>query len=263
MHAFETLNIPEHHVGIHWFGQSSFAFKSAAGTIIHVDPYFPHERTPDRFIHPKPPIVEAELETHYVILTHDHGDHTCIESIERIHRAFPTCQYIGPPESMANLRKNGIPEDLLTEVTAGDSQQMVDVGAKVVWAKPPEGDADAGIKAPDVQHLGYVLTFGSVILWVSGDPINNFADHDEILTTISMHDPDIGIVTTHPSEGEFPFFPGAVETAFKLGLRVVIPAHYQCFTNRYFDPSEFVTSFPEDGPFPIVLPYNSAIVYPE
>ena len=43
MHAFETLNIPMHHVGIHWFGQSSFAFKSSAGTIIQVDPYFPHE----------------------------------------------------------------------------------------------------------------------------------------------------------------------------------------------------------------------------
>ena len=262
MHAFESLNIPEHHVGIHWFGQSSYAFKSAADTIIQVAPYFPHERTPDRFIHPDPPLVEAELETHYVILTHNHGDHTCIESIDRIYRAFPTCQYIGPPESIQNLRENGIPEDLRTEVTAGDTQTLTDVTAHVVWAKPPSGDPEADIKAPDVQHLGYVLKFGSVILWVSGDPINNFADRDEILTTISMHDPDIGILTTHPSEGEFPFFPGAVETAFKLGLRVVIPAHSLCFTTRNYDPSEFVNAFPEDGPFPGGLPYNSAIVYP-
>ena len=150
----------------------------------------------------------------------------------------------------------------MTEVTAGKTKHLGDVTADVVWAKPPEGDPESGIDPLNVQHLGYVLTFGAAILWISGDPINNFADQDEILSTISRHDPDIGIITTHPSEGEFPFFPGAVETALKLGLRVVIPAHYQCFTKRNYDPSEFVTAFPEAGPFPLVLPYNSAIVHP-
>jgi L-ascorbate metabolism protein UlaG (beta-lactamase superfamily) len=46
MHAFEKLKIPENNLGIHWFGQNSFALKDSAGTILMVDPYFPRERPP-------------------------------------------------------------------------------------------------------------------------------------------------------------------------------------------------------------------------
>ena len=38
MHAFETLNVPKYRIGIHWFGQRTFAFKSSAGTITQVNP---------------------------------------------------------------------------------------------------------------------------------------------------------------------------------------------------------------------------------
>ena len=41
MHPFEDLTVRDGTVGIHWFGQSSFAIKDATGTIIQVDPYFP------------------------------------------------------------------------------------------------------------------------------------------------------------------------------------------------------------------------------
>ena len=51
MHPFEDLEIPDGHVGIHWFGQSSFGLKSTGGTIIQVDPYYPRERPADNFIH--------------------------------------------------------------------------------------------------------------------------------------------------------------------------------------------------------------------
>ncbi len=30
MHAFETLAVPMGHIGIHWFGQNSYALKDAA-----------------------------------------------------------------------------------------------------------------------------------------------------------------------------------------------------------------------------------------
>ena len=61
MHTFETLSVPANAVGIHWFGQNSFALKDTAGTIVQIDPYFPRERSPERFVHTEPPLDEAEL----------------------------------------------------------------------------------------------------------------------------------------------------------------------------------------------------------
>lgn len=262
MHPFASIYVPPDHVGIHWFGQSSFAFKSGGDTVIQCDPYFPHDRPADQFIHPDPPLNEAELPTDFVILTHDHGDHTSMESIYRIHEAYPECRYVGPPESVANLLENGIPQDLTTDVTANDTTDLADVKAHVVWAKPPEGVPDDNIAPPDVQHLGYVLSFGVTNLYLSGDPINTFANHDNLISPIAALKPDIGILTTHPSEGEFPFFAGSVETAFKLGLRTAVPAHYQCFVARNYDPDDYIQMFPEDGPLPLIIPYNKSLVYP-
>ena len=79
MHPFEDIRVAAGTVGIHWFGQSSFALKDSQGTIVQVDPYFPRERPAERYVHPRPPLHEAALRTDFILLTHNHGDHTCIE----------------------------------------------------------------------------------------------------------------------------------------------------------------------------------------
>lgn len=152
MHPFNTLEVSEHKVGIHWFGQSTFALKHPDGTVVQIDPYYPTERPTDRFIHAEPPLDETTLKTDYVLLTHNHGDHTCIESLQRIHATFPDCRYIGPPESISNMIDNGLPEDLMTEVTAHDVATLGSMVAHVVWAKPPQGAPDDDIKPPDVPN---------------------------------------------------------------------------------------------------------------
>ena len=263
MHSFEALEIPDNTVGIHWFGQSSFALKHPDGTLVQTDPYFPTERPADRFLHAEPPLDESTLKTDCVLLTHNHGDHTCIESLLRIHAAFPHCRFVGPPESVASMKTSGIPEGLLTEVTAGDTAKYETITAHTVWAKPPGGAPEDGINPPDVQHLGYVVEIGPIRVYISGDPINTFPRYEELITPIAALRPDIGLLTTHPGEGEFPFFDGSVDMALKLGLEAVVPAHYQCFVKRTYDPNEWADLFPEDGPRPIIIPYNSAAVYPE
>lgn len=262
MHAFESLSVPQGHIAIHWFGQSSFALKQPDGTIVQTDPYFPRERPADRFVHAEPPLDESTLKTDFVLLTHDHGDHTCVASLMRIHAAFPECHYVGPPESVARMAEAGIPDGLLHEVTAGDAVELGTMKATAVWAKPPQGDPDAGIKAPDVQHLGYVVEAGPVRVYVSGDPINTFADHDELIDPIAELKPHIGLLTTHPAEGEFPFFAGSIETALKLGLEAAVPAHYSCFATRDYDPEAWADGFPDQGPVPLIIPYDGSVIYP-
>ena len=261
MHAFAALKVPDRAVGIHWFGQSSFALKDAAGTVVQVDPYFPAQRPPERYIHAVPPLDETTLPTNYVLLTHNHRDHTWPESLLRIHASFPNCRFVGPAESMDNLREHSVPESQLTTVETGASMALGTVVAHVVWAKPPGGAPQDGIEPPDVTHLGYVVEIGGVRVYISGDPINTFADHDELLAPIVALRPDIGFLTTHPNEGEFPFFDGSVKTALKLGLKAAVPAHYACFVKRTYDPQEWAARFPADGPQTIIIPYNQATVY--
>jgi L-ascorbate metabolism protein UlaG (beta-lactamase superfamily) len=261
MHPFASLAVPQHAVGIAWFGQSSFALKDSAGTVIQLDPYFPHERPEERYIYSESPLDETTLPTDYVLLTHNHRDHTWPESLLRIHGAFPICRFVGPVESMQNLREHGIPEELMTVVTADDIVSLGTMRAHVVWAKPPEGAPEDGIAAPDVDHLGYVIEAGGVRVYVSGDPINTFAEHDELIQPIATLKPDIGLLTTHPNEGEFPYFDGSVATANKLGLRTAVPAHYACFVKRDYDPAEWAAGFDEGDPEPLIIPFKGSVVY--
>lgn len=261
MHPFAGLSVPSGALGIHWFGQSSFAFKDAAGTVVQVDPYFPTERPSDRFIHSQPPLDEATLPTDVVLLTHNHRDHTWPDSCVKIHQAFPACRFVGPVESIDNLRQSGIAADRLLTVNAGERHDLGNVVVHVVYAKPPAGDPAQGIKPPDVQHFGFVVEMGGVRAYLSGDPINTFADHASLTEPVAALRPDIGFLTTHPDEGEFPFFAGSVKMAQQTGLKTAVPAHYQCFVKRNYDPQAWAASFPVDGPELLIIPYNRAVVY--
>jgi L-ascorbate metabolism protein UlaG (beta-lactamase superfamily) len=261
MHSFESLVVPAGAVGIHWFGQSSYALKDAAGAIVQVDPYFPRERPPERYLYAEPPLDETTLRTDFVLLTHNHRDHTWPESLLRIHGAFSHCRFAGPIESIANLREQGLPEDRLVTVSAGETVALGSMTAHAVWAKPPQGAPEDGIQPPDVQHLGYVVEAGGVRVYLSGDPLHTFADKDELIAPIAALHPDIGLLTTHPSEGEFPFFAGSVKMAQRLGLKTAAPSHYQCFVKRNYDPQAWAAAFPAGGPELLIIPFNRAVVY--
>lgn len=261
MHPFEDLVIPPKSLGIHWFGQSSFGLKSPEGTIVLTDPYFPRHRPPDQFIHPTSPLDEAFLHTDFVVLTHNHGDHTCLETIGRIDAAHPDVCFIGPPESAAALREAGIRQAAITSVTAGDKAAMGSMTVHTVWAKPPEGVPGDNIEPPDVQHLAFVVDSGGVRLFVSGDPINTFANHESLLKPIRDLQPEVGLLTNHPTEGEFPFFDGSAKMANELGLKTAVPAHYGCFVRRDYDPHEWARHLPPDGPKALIVPYNQSVIY--
>jgi L-ascorbate metabolism protein UlaG (beta-lactamase superfamily) len=99
-------------------------------------------------------------------------------------------------------------------------------------------------------------------LYFTGDAINTFGDLDELIAPIAAAQPDIGFLTTHPTEGEFPFFEGSVRLARKLGLKTAVPSHYACFVKRTFDPREWAALLPADGPRPLIIPWNSNVIYP-
>ncbi len=279
MHPLVDLEVPEGAVAVHWFEQSSFALKDAAGTIVQIDPYFPRERPADRFIHTEPPLDESALPTDFVLLTHAHGDHTCSESIRRIWETSDATRFVGPEESVRQISaETDIASTNISEIRAGESAVLNSLTVHAVYAKPPDGDASADIAPPDVTHLGYViLTKNSrpsesigrrvlgqsngVTLYFSGDPINNFAEHDALVAAVAAHKPDIGFLTNHPTEGEFPFYDGCVKMATRIGLTHAVPVHRACFVTRDYDPNEWALNFPSGGPEPLIIERNSHIIF--
>lgn len=263
MHPLASLQVEFGSVAIHWFEQSTFAVKDSHGTTMMVDPYFPTERPASSFKYSTPPLDESTLPLNYVLLTHNHGDHTCPESLIRIHESFPDVQYIGPSESTENIANSTpIPSEQVTTINAGDEVNMGTMTAHVVYAKAPEGDPDQNILPPDVAHLGFVVRCGEIGIYFSGDVFNTFALRDDLVDEVVSHEPDIGFLTNHPDEGEFPFFEGSVEMAMKIGLKHVCPAHYECFVSRDYDPQEWAAGFPQPGPKPLIIPRNTHIIYP-
>ncbi|MEZ4735955.1 MAG: MBL fold metallo-hydrolase [Caldilineaceae bacterium] len=262
MHPFIELAVPAGAVAIHWFEQSSFALKNSAGKLALIDPYFPHERPAERFIHATPPVAEADLPVDVVILTHDHMDHTHPETLRRVKAANPAVQMIGPQESIRRVvAEVGLPEAQTTVVAAGDKLTGDGFTIHVVYAKPPAGDPAAAIKPPDVTHLGYVIESDGRRLYFTGDPINTFADHAELVGAVAALNPDLGFMTTHPTEGEFPFFPGCVKMAQGIGLKYVVPVHRACFVKRDYDPQIWAGHFGPADPKPVIMAHNSHLLY--
>jgi L-ascorbate metabolism protein UlaG (beta-lactamase superfamily) len=263
MHFLANLKVPAGHVAIHWFEQSSFAVKNSPGTIVQVDPYFLRNRPAEKFIHPEPALDESQLPTDYVLLTHSHSDHTCSESIGRIWQAYPQTQFIGPDESINKiLAETSVSADHTKVIQAGESAALGAMTVYAVYAKLPTGDPTANIPPPDVTHLGYVLEADGVRLYFSGDPINTFAEQDELVQAVATLKPDIGFLTSHPTEGEFPFYDGCVKMAQRIGLKHAVPAHRACFVKRDYDPQEWAAQFPAEGPKPLIIPRDSHIIYP-
>jgi L-ascorbate metabolism protein UlaG (beta-lactamase superfamily) len=263
MHPLTDLAVSAGQVAVHWYEQASFAIKDSQGTIVLIDPYSPHNRPAERFIHAEPPMDESQLAANYVLLTHDHGDHTNPETIERLYQAYPEAQYVGPEESIKRiLSSTPVPADHTRTIRAGDSLNLGAMTVHALYAKPPNGDPAADIKPPDVTHLGYVLAVEGLRLYFSGDPINTFPEHDELVEPVAALKPDLGFLTNHPSEGEFPFFAGCVKMAQRVGLKHAVPAHRACFVKRDYDPNEWAAQFPEGEPEPLIIPRNSYIIYP-
>ena len=262
MHPLVELKVPEGSIAVHWFEQSSFALKDSAGTIVQIDPYFPRERPADRFIHTKPPLDESVLPTDFVLLTHAHGDHTCPESIRRMWQTSSETRFVGPEESVRQITaETDVAPANVSEIRAGESTTLNGLTVHAVYAKPPDGDASADIAPPDVTHLGYVIVSNGVVLYFSGDPINNFAEHDALISAVAAHKPDIGFLTNHPTEGEFPFYDGCVKMATRIGLKHAVPVHRACFVTRDYDPNEWAAQFPSGGPEPLIIERNSHIIY--
>ena len=261
-HPLVDFPVPEGSAAVHWFEQASYAVKDHAGRITMLDPYFPHSRPPDTFIHGEPPLDESDLPVDAVLLTHSHSDHTCSETIGRIRRSSPRADFLGPPESLAKIRQEaGVDPGRLLVMNAGDRRSLGSTTVYAVLSKAPEGDPQEGIEAPDVAHLGYVVDTGGVRLYFSGDLMRTFPHREDLLKTVADLHPHVGFLTSHPTEDEFPDFAGSALMAGRIGLVTAVPGHYACFVKRDYDPQSWASHFSGMSVGTRIVPRNSRFLF--
>ena len=157
-----NAEVPARGVRLYWLGQAGFAFRTARGRRIFLDPYLSDacERLAG-FKRLSPPALRAEeVEADWVILTHEHADHLDPDTIPVIARNNPACRFAVPAGCMAGLEEAGVTPERRVRL---EPNRPHDLGDLVVHTVP----ADHGDLSPSA--LALVLDFGGTRVMVTGD----------------------------------------------------------------------------------------------
>ncbi|MGB2614806.1 MAG: MBL fold metallo-hydrolase [Phycisphaerae bacterium] len=166
MHSLELdmgqVAVPAGGVRLYWLGQAGFAFRTAAGRRIFLDPYLSDacERLHGFKRLSLPAMAAHEVEAEWVILTHEHTDHLDPDAIPEIARHNPACRFAGPVGCAAGLEQAGVPAARRLVL---EPNRRHDLGDLVVHTVP----ADHGDLSPTA--LALVLDFGGVRVMATGD----------------------------------------------------------------------------------------------
>ena len=113
--------LPIGSVRLYWLGQAGFAFRTATGRRILLDPYL--SDACERLFGFKrlslPALRAEEIEADWVILTHEHADHLDPDAIPVIARRNPACRFAGPMGCVAGLEQAGVKGEEVSEVILG------------------------------------------------------------------------------------------------------------------------------------------------
>lgn len=154
--------MPAGGVRMRWLGQAGFAFRTAAGRRIFLDPYL--SDACERMFGFKrlslPAVRAGEVTADWVLLTHEHADHLDPDALPEIARRNPGCRFAGPSACMVGLEQAGVPVDRRVLLDPNRAHDLGDLKVHTVQA----GHGDLSPTA-----LSMVLDFGGVRVMAVGD----------------------------------------------------------------------------------------------
>lgn len=226
-------------LAIFWLGGAAFAFKTASGRIVYVDPYlsdsldhyYSWKRLPSSPILVSPVQVVADL----VLTTHAHEDHLDPESIPAIAQASRAI-LAGPTMCVQAMRLWQIPADRVVEINRGESKIIADVPVLAVLAHHV---SPAGAQTPDA--VGYVLDLEGVRVYHTGDTL-----YHPDLQAVKSQQPNVLLVCINGQYGNMT--PAeAARLTHEIEPAVVIPMHWGLVAENTADPTDFVTALAGTG----------------
>jgi L-ascorbate 6-phosphate lactonase len=149
-------------VRMYWLGQAGFAFLTAAGKRVYLDPYL--SDACERLFGFKrlslPAIAADKVVADWVVLTHEHADHLDPDAIPVIAERNPKCRFAAPAGCTAGLEQAGIPATRRVLLEPNRRHELGDVAVHAVSAD--HGDLSA-------TALTLLLDFGGARVLATGD----------------------------------------------------------------------------------------------
>lgn len=216
--------------GILWLGHASF-FIRLDGVSILIDPVFGNPRFISRFVDVPSPL-SAIRRVDYVLLSHDHRDHTDEDTLRQIAGRFPNAVFMG------GLKM----DDILRDWTNGNNSvatagwfQRYDLPADVpqLYFVPVRHWSRRGLFDTN-QRLwgGYVLKGKSTTIYFGGDSgygrqykdaAELFPNIDYFIVGIGAFEPRWFMKPNHNSPAD------ALQAFVDTRARIMIPMHYGTF----------------------------------
>jgi L-ascorbate metabolism protein UlaG (beta-lactamase superfamily) len=234
---FRTARPGPGEVLLWWLGQAGFAFR--CGHVFGmIDPYLsdhlaakyrgtdkPHDR-----LMPGPVKADDVRGLDVVLCSHAHSDHMDPEALSILARNNPECCFLVPAAEMARAAEVGVPEDRLRPVNAGDTVPVGETQIDVLASAHEDCRTDEN----GMHHfLGFVLRFGSLTLYHSGDCVP-YPGLGEALKDVSI---DMALLPVNGRDdrrnalgivGNFTF-EEAVGLCREAGVRVLMAHHFGLF----------------------------------
>ena len=241
-------------VVIAWLGQSGYLV-CHKGFRFLIDPYLsdsltrkyaettkPHERVSRMVITP-----ERLTGISFVTSSHNHTDHLDGETLAKLIGANPGVKVIVPRANctfaLDRLVSAGVANTAtyLVAIPVDETLTLSDIHGCTITAVPAAHEALDTDENGDYRYHGYCITIGGKTIYHSGDCV----PYAGLVDAVAPHHPDVALLPINgrdPSRGVSGNFSGpeAAALAQSLGVKHVIPNHYDLFAFNTADPQEFV-----------------------
>ena len=242
----EGLRVERDTLALVWLGGAGFAFKSASGIVVYVDPYLTDcardiglPRVAAYVVRPE------EVRCDLLVTTHHHVDHFDPLAVPVLASRNPECICAGPPSCAQRYQSCGVANERIWTLSPGDRREIGDIA---VLAVP----ADHGALAPDA--IGVIFDFGGITVYHMGDTCL----HPDALESIAPRGLDILIPPINGYKGNLNPREAAMATAI-LKPRMVIPSHFWLFVQGAGDPLQFMEACAELAPSSEAVPLTQGV----
>ena len=251
--AMDRLLPDETQAHVWWLGQSGFLLQWKGKRVL-LDPYLsdsltkkyehtdkPHTRISERVISP-----ELLKQINVVCSSHNHTDHLDAETLKPILANNPGIQFIIPEANRAFVTERmNCALDFPIGLNDGMAVQLDEFSFHGIPAKHNEIDRD---EQGHCRYMGYVIRFGNCSIYHSGDTLW-FDELPELLRPFSI---DLALLPINGNKPERKVAGNldhieAVKLAKILGVKTVIPCHYDMFSFNTANVQDFVEEAEKAG----------------
>jgi L-ascorbate 6-phosphate lactonase len=243
LHTYKNHTPPDSLIDVYWLGGSGYIIKFDDKITLCIDPYLSDsvERLHGFERLSPAPISADQLTCDILLISHEHGDHMDVDSIDTIYAGNPEMKVFAPASCDEFLREH-CPG--YTLVKAGDRERVSDITVTAL-------KADHGELSPDA--LGFMLTYKDRKIFFTGDTGFNL----EVLKPAIAATPEIIIPCINGAYGNL----DEEQSAQLAGLchsKIAIPTHYGLFKEHGGDVERFITNLNEISPQTRVLRLSPA-----